>query len=99
MQLLAGLADERHQLFLHEVMHVFSFRIVEVSGLLLTGLADFVQRRGNQRKFRRRNNARGFQSLRVRAAGRQFIAQQLLVERKRPLPLFEMWVQRLPEPA
>jgi hypothetical protein len=99
VQLLPGFADERYQLFLYKVMNVFSFWIIEVSGLLLTGLADLVQRRGDQTEFRRRNNARGFQSLRVCAAGRKFVAQQFLVEGKRPLPLFEMRIQRLPEPA
>jgi len=41
-------------------MNVFSFRIVKVAGLLFTGLADLVQRSGDQPEFSRRNNARGF---------------------------------------
>jgi hypothetical protein len=33
------------------------------------------------------------------AAGLELETQEFLVKWKRPLPLLELWVQRLPEPA
>jgi hypothetical protein len=90
MQLLSCLADQRNQLLFDKVMDIFRFRIVEEIRLLLDALADLVQRRGNQAVFGGNEDPRGFQRLRMGAAAGEFVAQQLLVKGKGPLPLLEM---------
>ncbi len=98
VQLLACFAHQRHELFLHKMVDVFCFRVRKEVRLVTVAL-DLVQRRQNELALFAGQYSRGPERAGVRAAGRQLEAQQLLVERKRPLPLLELRIQRLPEPA
>jgi hypothetical protein len=72
-------------------MDVFGFGIVEKIWLIGRSL-NLLQGRQDKLPLFARQHSRCGQSLRVDAAGRQFKTKQLLVERKRPLPLLELGV-------
>src|SRR5258708_5030792 len=99
VEFFAGLADQIDELLLHEVMDIFGLVIVQIAGVFLgvprnsgETFDDPVPLLGGQ-------NSALAQRVRVGAARRQFIEQQLLVKWKRSLPFFKLRIERLPNPA
>ena len=98
MKLVAGFPDQRDQLLLNEMVNVLRLVILEKCGRHRRLFADLLQPLQNADQLIGRQNTRGFQSARVRAAAHYFALQQPPVEGERPLPTLEIRIQRLPEP-
>ncbi len=99
MKLVAGGADDHGQLLFDEVVDVFRSGIVQKFRRILGVARDLVESVDNFGEFLRAEHARVFERAGMRAAGGEFKGEQALVITKRPLPFFELRVERLPEAA
>src|SRR5580700_7422367 len=98
VQLVAEVADPRYELLLDEMMHILSIIVLHESFGRSSHLAYLLQAFQNADELVRRQHASISQTASVGPARGEFIIQQPPVEIKRPLPAFELRVQRLPEP-
>ena len=99
MQFVAYFADPRYQLLLDEVVHILGLFVFDRTLRSCCHLANLLQALKNADEFVGRQNAGVLQGASVSAARSQFVMKQPSIEVKRPLPAFELRVQRLPEPA
>src|SRR5579871_5972099 len=97
VQLVAEFSDQQDQLLLNEMVNVFGFGIVDKFGRGRGLLADLFQSLQNVNEFVGTEHFGILQGACMRSAGGEFVAQQAAVEVKRPLPAFEIGIQRLPE--
>ena len=99
VQFVAGVADQRGELLFDEMMDVFGFIVFKISGRVRGVLSDLRQAVENRIEFAVRQNSGQPQGASVRSTGRKFVWQENAVKRKRPLPAFEIFIERLAEPA
>src|SRR5690349_15502573 len=81
------------------MMYVLGFGVVEETCVLFCPCLNLPQSNHNRVVLIAREDSGCAQNLGMRTARREFVAQQLLIKRKRPLPLLEFGIERLPEPA
>src|SRR5580658_7604690 len=81
------------------MMYIFGFIVVHEAFGGSSYLTDLLQPFENADEFVCGENSGVSKGAGMGAARDEFIAQQTAVEVKRPLPMFKLRIQRLPEPA